>query len=116
MVAVNDLWRTEEELIEKFAPLLNRVFKFRKQENCFKHANCSGDNTKEDSFRIFSGAHDYKSRFLDDVKQIISATLTRYSVSKDILKYNPNRKGTTVAQLLRCCATNRKVALIGIFH
>jgi hypothetical protein len=30
MVAVSDLWRTAEELIEKFTPFLNRVFNVRK--------------------------------------------------------------------------------------
>ena len=45
-----------------------------------------------------------------------------HPVTVVILHVNKYERGTTVAQLLRCCATNRKVAgsipagVIGIFH
>ena len=42
--------------------------------------------------------------------------------AEGIFKYTKAQRGTAVAQWLRCCATNRKVAgsipdgVIGIFH
>ena len=58
-----------------------------------------------------------------DTKQFISYKLecNNYSFIK-YSRHNRNKKGTAVAQWLRCCATNRKVAgsipagNIGIFH
>jgi hypothetical protein len=59
MAAVSDLWRTTDELIEQFTPVLNPVFNIVNRRGGFKYVNCSRHNINGDIIWIFTSAHDY---------------------------------------------------------
>jgi len=96
MVAVSDLWRTADELMEKFTPLVNRVFNIVNRRVVLNMLIVAVAIYNEDSCMIFNDTHDYNVLTPDSWtmlnKPTISAALTRYNESSDILKYTPNRK------------------------
>ena len=66
----------------------------------------------------------YASNFmaLYIIRALHVVTYTKYLYYYEIIIFHLHGRGTAVAQWLRCCATNRKVAgsipdgIIGIFH